>query len=172
MHNKLLHNFYISKMKYILLPLLLLSIAAKAQLPATGMIKAAYTRSVYAVDSIIRQLGFEKVKTSVEGIFPVIYDKVKWNPDSLKFPNRYEVSKWRATSDSTLAITFVTSDTVQFKNLINQFVAEKFVRTAYGENTINKDYKSVNYPGIIMRVSYNKLLDMGPDKIAVYYSWN
>ncbi len=159
-------------MKYILLPLLLFNVATKAQIPATGMIKAAYTRSVYAIDSAMAQLGFEKPKTHIDGVsVPIIYDKIKWNPDSLKFPNRYEVSKWRSKVDSTLAITFVTSDTVQFNKLLDEFTAEKFVRTAYGENTINKDYKSVKYPNIIMRISYNKLLNMGPDKIGVYYSW-
>lgn len=152
--------------------LLSMAFAVRAQnLPATAMIKETYKKSVPAVDSTMAQLGYEKPKQHVDGVYPVVYDMVKWDAKALKFPNRYEVSKWKGTTDSTFVIKFVTSDTVQFNKLLDEFVFEKFVRTPNGEKSINKDYTSVKYSNVVMRIEYNQLLNTGPNKIGVYYSW-
>lgn len=152
--------------------LVLIGLAINAQhLSAVDMIKLTKTHSLYATDTTIKALGYAYPPTHKDGILPVIYDMVNWDTKTLKFPNRYEVINWKSTTDSTISISFVTSDTVQFNQLIDEFIVEKFVRTAYGEYTINKDYKSVKYPNIVMRISYNQLLNMGPNKIVVLYSW-
>lgn len=152
--------------------LVLIGLAVNAQsLSAVALINLVKTHSLYAADSTIKALGYAYPPTHKDGILPVIYDMVNWDSKALKFPNRYEVSNWKASTDSTFTINFVTADTVQFNKLIDEFVAEKFVRTPYGDKSINKDYKSEKYPGILMRIQYNRLLDMGPNKIGVYYSW-
>lgn len=139
-------------------------------LPALDMIKLTKAHSFYAADTTIKALGYAYPPTHKDGILPVIYVA---NPDAktYMFSNRYEVTKWKATNDSTFTINFVPNDTVQFNTLIDEFVAEKFVRTPYGEKSINKDYTSEKHPGIVMRIQYNQLLNMGPNKIGVYYSW-
>ena len=152
--------------------LFLVCFAACAQrLSGPEMIQLAKKHSLYTADTNIKALNYAYPPTHKDGIFPVIYDLVNWDSKALKFPNRYEVTQWKSTTDSSFAITFVTSDTVQFNALIAEFTANKFVRTAYGEKSINKDYTSVKYPNIVMRISYNELLNMGPNKIGVHYSW-
>lgn len=140
-------------------------------LPASALIKEVRKKSLAATDSTLKALGYAYPPTHKDGILPVIYDMVVWDAKALKFPNRYEVSKWKSTTDSTFMINFVPNDTLQFNKLIDEFVAEKFVRTPYGEKSINKDYTSEKHPGIVMRIQYNQLLNMGPNKIGVYYSW-
>lgn len=158
-----------------LLPVIIfvtINFALQAQIISVpSIISIAYKHTIPVVDSTMVALGYKQPKPTPAGIYPVVYDIMRWDDGVVKFPDRYEISLYKSSTDSIFSIGLVSNDSVRLSKLIDEFKAEKFTRTAYGDKSINKDYTSIKYPNIVMRISYNQLLNMGPNKLFVMYSW-